>query len=490
MGIGRLGINQEQFLKDCRERPEFFIENVLGCTTLYEKQVEICDALMAHRRVAISACYASGKTHLLGRLACWFWSSFPGSIVVMTSASELQLENALWAEFASAYKKAKYPLGGRLRRLQLNNPEDPKHYVVAVSTNEPEKIRGRHPDSGRILVLMDEASGISREIWDAIENLLNAEHAYCIAVTNPTKPTGPFYEAFTKGVWYPITISAFDTPNVKAGKTVVPGLCDPRWVEARTMDWGVNSNLYKTGVLGQFPDEGDDTLIPMNHIQAALEKRFVPEGEKVAGIDISRGGEDACVAVLKQGAVVTHIEGWKERDTMKTVNRIIDFMLEHNISPKNAWIDDGGVGGAVVDRLHEQGYAVRTVSFGAAAKSRNDIRFSNRRTEIFWKLRELFERGEIQIPNHTKLMRDLSSLRIDRKSNGKLHLVSKEILKRRGIPSPDYADALAMAAQAEHVTPTEQVITNEDIKAALRRKVQPRSWKERLKGKKWKGIRC
>lgn len=77
--------------------------------------------------------------------------------------------------------------------------------------------------------------------------------------------------------------------------------------------------------------------------------------------------------------------------------------------------------------------------------AREGDRFLNLRAELYWGLRERAAAGRLVLPQDDLLLRQLGELRYRYDSRGRLKLESKDELKKRGVPSPDRADALALA---------------------------------------------
>ena len=106
-------------------------------------------------------------------------------------------------------------------------------------------------------------------------------------------------------------------------------------------------------------------------------------------------------------------------------------------------MDEVGIGAGVVDRLREQGYRVHGVNVGRPAQ--DSEHYANQRAEGYWNLRQLVLDGQLEIPADNELVGQLAALRYTFNSLGQLVMESKEDMRRRGVPSPDKADALMMA---------------------------------------------
>ncbi len=223
---------------------------------------------------------------------------------------------------------------------------------------------------------------------------------------NPTSLKGTFYDAFHKrrGLWKTIHISAFDTPNLLRKEVVLPSLVTPKWVVDAEKNWGKESYLYQVRVMGEFPTESEDTLIPLKLIEAAAmhdtsEKQV--DGLIEIGVDVARFGSDRTAICVRQGDQVVSLESFRLQDTMSTVGRVATAANEY--SPSAIRIDEIGIGAGVVDRLteleipHVQGINV-------ARKARSPEQFANLRAELYDGLRERFVSDRIRIPDDSDLI--------------------------------------------------------------------------------------
>ena len=156
-----------------------------------------------------------------------------------------------------------------------------------------------------MLVIIDEAGGVPKSIFDAVDALATNIDARVVAVGNPDDPASHFATICKPGSgWHVETISAFDTPaytGEKVPEELLPLLVSPEWVEERKLRWGINSPIYQSKVLGEFPDLSDDTLILPSWIEAA-QKRTLPRTRRpLVAADIARFGEDETVIMRREG---------------------------------------------------------------------------------------------------------------------------------------------------------------------------------------------
>jgi hypothetical protein len=229
---------------------------------------------------------------------------------------------------------------------------------------------------------------------------------------------------------------------------LLPLLVSPEWVEECKLRWGVNSPIYQSKVLGEFPELSDDTLILPRWIEAA-QKRTLPRTRRpLVAADIARFGEDETVIMRREGGWIRVYRARHKADTMTTTGHIVNAMREIDAEEgKNDWVraivDVPGVGGGVVDRIAELELPVVPYNGGEAPIDKE--RFVNARAEDYWTLRERFEQGEVDIdPDDDKLAAQLGSIKWGIDFRGRIKIESKDDMRKRGMPSPDRADTLAM----------------------------------------------
>jgi len=424
-------------LDRARRDPVFFVRRVLGGDP-WEKQEEVLNAVRDHRRVAVRACHGVGKTKVAAWVALWFLYCHRNSKVITTAPTWHQVENLLWREIHAAHATSRIPLGGKVLQTQIELGK--QWFALGLSTDKPERFQGFHAEN--ILLIVDEASGVDQRIFEAAEGFLTSPGAKLLLIGNPTQLSGEFYNAFRSPLYHKIHISAFDSPNLKAGKVVRPYLVTPEWVEEKRIQWGEDSPMWYSRVLGEFPEQGDDTLIPLAWIEAA-QRRWseIPPGQPIElGVDVARYGSDSTVIILRRGERAEIVRRLRGQDTMQVAGAVIDALC--STSATVAKVDVVGLGAGVVDRLKEQKQPVREMNAGEAAHDKE--RFVNRRAEWYWALRERFQAGDIAIPPDDELAAQLASLKYKFDSRGRIQIESKEDMRKRGLPSPDKADALML----------------------------------------------
>ena len=267
-------------------------------------------------------------------------------------------------------------------------------------------------------------------------------------IGNPSSLAGTFYDAFHKNrkFWKTIHIAAPDTPNIK--HDLEPG--DPRYIRGgATGEWmesvlelkGEASASYQIRVLGEFPDEADDTLIPLKHIENAVDKLFkdIDQHEAEMGLDVARFGDDQTVAIVRRGNSVVELADHRKSDLMHTTGKTLETARAHGASIIN--VDEVGLGSGVVDRIRELNRSneisnIKVVGVNGGNKAQDTEKFFNLRTQMFDGLRQRFADGEISIPNDPELISQLASITYIYNSRGQLQIETKTADPRLRPPKP------------------------------------------------------
>jgi len=445
-----------QIVVAARQSPDWWIKTVLGAN-LWAMQKEIARSVFLNRRTVVPSCEGSGKTYVAGRIALAFLINFKPSTVITTAPSDRQVTQILWREIATAHANARIPLPGTVLTKQLDIEDD--WFALGFSTDQQERFQGFHNEN--VLVIVDEASGVSDLVYQALENPLATGNTHLLLIGNPTQPVGKFRDAVTSKLYHQINISAFDTPNfthwgitlddIRAGtwegkikgEMPCPFLVTPARAAERLEDWGEGSYLFQTFVMGRFPDAGVNNLIPLHLIEQAMSRQPTPDdmaGVKICALDVSRYGDDETVFGTKIGKVIRPLITWGHQDTMYTAGRTARHTKE--IKPAITRVDSVGVGGGVVDRLKEVGVKVAPINVGE--KAVDSEKFLNKRAEAYFHLLKLLEDGEVILPNDPKLKSQLADIRYKYTSRSQMQIETKEEMKSRGSKSPDLADTIMM----------------------------------------------
>jgi len=455
---------RDEWLDYCQSDPLFFPTKVLGLD-LWEKQVEIIRAIHEHERVAVQACHSASKTHTAAALTLSFLFSYFPSKVITTSAQKGQVRYALWNEIRSQIRNARLPLCPKECITVMSLNLAPDWFAIGLKPQEynPEAFQGFH--SSNVLIIFDEASGIPAPLWEAAEGLMTHAHCRFLAIGNPFDPLSTFGEVCNSPMWHRIKISAWDTPNVKAGRNIRPELMAWDWPEKMRKEWGEQDPRYYARVLGEFPETDSTLLIPPSKARAVLDRKPLRSDDYpvVIGLDPSGYGPDKNVWVVRQGLTILDIQ-WVAKATDEALaKRTKDLVDKWHASIVYV---DGGWGKGVFDHLVRMGVRVRLVHLSQPS-SRPDVQ--NLKTEAALKLRQAVDSGLALGPAAKReaqnWVADIAApkLTVDPRTE-RQKLEDKRSLRSRLGRSPDFLDATLLTfvhADTSEWKPFELVVERE-----------------------------
>jgi hypothetical protein len=436
----------EDFTLQYMDDPVLFVREVLGAEPL-PYQAEFLEAISSgERRISIRSGHGTGKSTSASWAMLWYLlMRFPNKVVV-TAPTSGQLFDALFAELKRWIGELPKPVQDLLTvksdRVELSAA--PSEMFISARTSRaetPEALAGVHSDN--VLLVVDEASGVPEKVFEAAAGSMSGHNATTILLSNPTRSTGTFYESQTRmsGTWWTQRWSCVDSP-----------LVSDEFVDEMRERYGEESNAFRIRVLGEFPLADDDTIIPFHLVDAAMNRDIEIDKDRrpVWAVDPARFGSDRTAFCKRVGSVITEIKSWRGLDLMQTVGRVMAEYEALNPSsrPSEILVDSIGVGSGVVDRLRELGAPVRGVNV-AESPSMGET-YNNLRTELWFKTKAWLEDRSCKIPQDDELLADLTGIRYSFTSSGKMAAESKDQMRRRGLRSPDLADAvcLTMASDA------------------------------------------
>lgn len=415
------------------------------------KNRAINDLLPEMFKMAVSSGRGIGKSALVAWLILWVLSTRLGSTVIVSANTEAQLKSVTWGELGKWLTMAVNGHWFEINSMRLEPSawlaravkqdlkiDDTYWYAEAKLWKEenPDAYAGVHNPLG-LALFFDEASGIPSSIWRVSDGYFTEPepHRYQFAFSNPRRNTGSFFECFHKDRNYWRT-KQIDSRTVEG---------TDKAVYAKIIEqYGEDSDAARVEVMGKFPRQGDQQFISRDVVAAAFERRvdFDPGAPLLMGVDVARFGDDQSVIAWRCGRDSrSHVPPWafyKGMDTNQLSLRVAE--LAEKYRPDMILVDGGGVGGGVVDRLKALKFRVTEVQFGARADDSDA--YANKRTEIWARMREWLLVGAL--PDVAGLSDDLLGPEYSlREPASTMVLESKDSMKKRGLASPDYADALA-----------------------------------------------
>jgi hypothetical protein len=462
--------------------PVAFVTQGLG-EAAWSKQREILQSVRDHKRTAVPACHAPGKSHIAARvIAWWICSHAPGTALAVTTAPTFrQVRNILWAQIRRLVSK--YDMPGSTNQTEWKIGEELVAFGFANADDEA-AVQGIH--APHVLVVVDEGGGISEILGRSLEALMTGDHTRLLVVGNPpTDNEGSWFERCCNSTLYNvIPIGALDTPNFTgedAGvckscppnvpeHSVATHLVDRQWVADVESEFGEDSAFVEARVHAKFPRNSTSRVIPYSWCEMAVDNENPAEGNIIRlGVDVASDGGDELVVARADGysCYITHRSSGAENANAvdvaeKILKEIISAEKEHEKRGIRdqvvVKIDATGMGWGVVGIL-EQCYTegrhhseIVGVIVGETAKDR--AKFVNQRAEMWWAGRLMFQPQRlddgsvaqmVRIENDRRLLAQLSAPSFGSDAAGRLTIERKKDLKRKGQPSPDRAEAVLLA---------------------------------------------
>ena len=413
---------------------------------LWSKQIDVMHSVRDNARTAVKSGNTVGKSFDVAQIALWFLITHYPSKVITTAPTFNQIENIIWKEINGLVHKSKVEIGAEILKTQLKFNEE--WFALGISTDEVNRFQGFH--SPYLLVIIDEALGVAPEIWEAIEGL----HPYRIlAIGNPLSPEGNFYQAFQSPLWNKITISCLECVAWQNINGRIPGLVTEQWIKERKEEWGEKSPLYQARVLGEFPTEGTNTLIPMKYVEEARKRESQDDEDeeiRIISSDIAtKHGESKTVIGYRYGHTISEIQA-HQNIPATTSARIIQKLYEKKDADSNV-IDSDGFGEGVADIIMSKNLGVLEFHGGYGYKAMDSMKFKNLRSQFYWVIAKKFEKGLYSLKNLPQPMYDmlksqLCSIRVKAPDAlGRIQIETKDDMRARGMVSPDFSDMLMMS---------------------------------------------
>lgn len=198
---------------------------------------------------------------------------------------------------------------------------------------------------------------------------------------------------------------------------------------------------YPLNATEAFQLTGEDSYISSDLVMRARKADLDKYGPLVLGVDPARFGDDRTGIIRRQGRMAFGLESYTKKDTME-VTGIVHSIIERE-RPVKVFVDVGGLGAGVVDRLCELGHRDIIVAVNAGSSALDARRYYNKRAEMWGLCRQWLE-DLAQIPDDDSLHADLCGIRYKIDSNSRLVMEQKTEMKKRDVRSPDLAEALIL----------------------------------------------
>ena len=464
------------YLKRWRTYPLGFIME--GCQALKygpptAQQARILNYFPATRYLAVRSGHGVGKSRMLAWLDWWHMvcNKVPGVPLKIpcTGPTAGGLSDVLWSELEVVHS---HMLPWIVERFTIN--EDGIHCLEASRSwfMSPRTARKENPNAmqgfhGTPLYTIDEAPEVPDNVFEVVAGSMTDESSMAIMMGNPTRLNGYFRRAFTNpnSKWTTDSISCYDSLTSDVDEYIyidpfgeritmkVPGRIKPSYIDEMKDEYGENSAIFAYRVKGEFPDSETDQLIPKAWVDRADHDYVPDEGEDkdsiiIMGVDVAWTGNNDSSYVVRRGRNIFDAAYWHGNDPTETADKIaarFQELKEAGLEPRWICVDVIGVGSGVYSNLYHMKLPVIPVKAYDKAPDDGGTVCYRMRDWLWWKTRNFFRDHKPCFSENSPAMerlKDELSLPGYKTKNGKIYVETKDEMSKRGIKSPDLADAL------------------------------------------------
>jgi len=493
----------EHMLRRSREDWNYCAREIMG-VTLDKEQRAILDSLQHNKMTSVVSGTARGKDFVTAVGSLCFLYNTPtfspageligNTKVALTAPTDRQVKNIMMPEISRIYRRMITRgfrfMAGNLTAYDVKTAYE-EWFLTGFKADEHnhEAWSGFH--AVNTMFAVTEASGIAESVFNAIEGNLQGNSRILI-VFNANQLTGYAARSQKSKRWKKFRLSSLNAPNVINKNNDIPGQVDYEWVKDKVESWCIQiaasdvnpgegdfewegswyrpNDLFRVKVLGMFPKEAMNTLIPLHWIELANERwqehvrnKFPISKEMLLGVDVAGMGRDSSCFVPRYGDFVGELEmvhSGGKAEHMKIAGMVLNKLNANTDSfagkTAKAFIDTIGEGAGVYSRLLEQEILTAfscKYSEGAKDESGNALtdvtgvyEFANMKAYLYWAVRDWLDPSKgskAMLPLDEDLAAELTEPTWKFQSNGKIIIESKDDIKKRLGRSPDKSDALA-----------------------------------------------
>ena len=433
------------------DNPIDYVKEVIGATP-DDNQGPILESCANNQLTSVRSGHGIGKSAVESWIIKWFMYSRPFPKVPCTAPTKHQLHDILWAELNRWNRDA---ADGSLFEWTDERFYHKAHreewFAVPRTAVKADALQGFHAE--HVFYVLDEASGVKDEIFEPVLGALSTEGAKLLACGNPTQLAGWFFDSHNKNRAMYSVFHVDGRNSSRVSKQFVQMIIDM---------YGEDSDVFRVRVAGEFPKAMPDSFISLDWVERNSEKVLLilsPQTIDI-GIDVARFGDDeSVICPLFDKHYQQKPEIYNHNDTMQLTGRIVQMIERYNerynYRQTNVKIDCDGLGVGVYDRLKEvvkqrgwknvKVYECHFGGKGGRLKTNDPVNFANSTGMMWGILREKLRHNSIVLWYDNTQISQISNRKYRVNSDGEIELERKEDMKKRGLKSPDRADALVLA---------------------------------------------
>lgn len=408
----------------------------------------------------------SGKSYFLAELAVEV-SRRIGTVILCAREFQGSLDDSVYQLLIETIERLGYADEFDILKSTITHKGTGAKFVFYGIKNNVTKIKSIQ---GVGVCWVEEAEAVTKNSWDVlIPSIRGDKNAEIWVSFNPKNILDDTYQRF-------IVHPPKDSIVLKANYDINPHFADTPLLADMLECKERDEDLYRHIWLGEPVADSELAIIKPSWIEAAIDAHeklgFSAAGRRILGFDVADEGDDANATVLRHGSVVTAMQQWRGQDVIYSADKVYLYAQEQNID--RIVYDNIGVGAGVKAQFRRRNGKVQTLGFNAGgavykpdAKYTDDKKnrdmFANIKAQAWWMVRDRFYKTwravhhgdsypEDQLISLSGSLHELEYLtaelsrpQVDYDQNGRVKAESKKDMKKRGIPSPNRADALVMA---------------------------------------------
>lgn len=471
--------------------PLGFLKDVLGVVHMWEKIKEIAESVWYHPYTAVKSANSVGKTFTSARVGTAWFNIFQDNCKVITTAAppERQIKELLWGEIKSIYRQCSERgvalVGGNPGAMSVRVHDSwwMQGFTIPLSGTREERIarfQGHHAE--HLLIIVDEAHGVPKEVFEAIERCMSGGHNHLLLLSNPLAPSGEFYNATQDPRFNVITIDAFSHPNVKTGKVVIPGCVTKDKTLERVKKWSrplhdheepdeiscfkvpdyvggyyggqtrkITYPAIGPVVLGRYPQQAENSVYSLDLVKAAQDRWIDIRPDDIAaivGLDVADTGVNANAMIERRQHWVSPVSRWNGMNPIETGSKAT-ALLKDVPNVERIKVDALGVGAGVAAHLRTNKLPADEVKVSEKPTvESDDATFYRLRDQILWAVRVWLEtEPNAMLPPDPQLTEEMMVLTYEPNFQGDYVVMPKNKIQDLIGRSPDSLDALALTFQ-------------------------------------------
>lgn len=406
----------------------------LGKTLHPKHEAVLRDLYQPGSRVLFRCGNEVGKTASVAVSAILHHCDILKGLVVSTAGVRRQITHQLWPNL-TLYQRL-YP-GWTFAGNSIKDAQGRERYLGFTAADDG-TFQGFHNIDGPLMIVVDEGARVKDQIILSAEERCNP--ARFLLMGSPLDPTGMFYQAATRlSKYYRQHKLAQTECTTEKGYWL-----DPTAIARKIAKYGPDHPIVLSNVFAEFALDVAGGLLSLREWDACLDNPPQPAGQaNHVFLDFGAGRAENVVAAAKGNRVWIE-KAWREPKTTAAIGEFLATLNKLkksiNLKPHEVEGDADGMGIVFVQAIEEGGWPI--VHFHGGNKPLSNPEYLNRIAEVWTESTIAIRKKEWILPDDEDLKAQIIGRKTARDSKGLLTLESKENLAKRGVASPDRADAV------------------------------------------------